>query len=329
MNACPILPAPNDRAAYLYAGATVLIWSTVATAFKLALRHMTPFHLMCVAVPVSFLVLLACSLGSGRLRALRQISGADLARCAVLGCLNPFLYYLILFKAYDLLPAQVAQPVNYTWGIMLAFLSVPLLGHRLVKGEIPAALVSYAGVVVIALGGGTAALGGASLGGIGLALASTLIWAVYWVYGARSRLDPLLGLSWNFFFATLLLAASVPFFSSYAELAAVVSSLGPWHIAPAVYVGFFEMGISFFLWMKAMQLTSSASRISMLIYFAPFLSLIFIRLVLGENIRLATLAGLACIICGSLLHKRAVGRAASRAAQAGSTTADALAARAK
>ena len=42
----------------------------------------------------------------------------------ILGLVNPFLYYLVLFKAYDLLPAQEAQAINYTWALMLAFLSV-------------------------------------------------------------------------------------------------------------------------------------------------------------------------------------------------------------
>lgn len=293
-----------ERAAYMYAGLAVLIWSTVATAFKLALRHLTPLQLVCVAVPVSFFVLLLLAVVSGRLPALLGFSVRQLMRCAVLGCLNPFLYYLVLFKAYDFLPAQIAQPINYTWGIMLAILSVPLLGHTLLRGEIPAALVSYLGVVIIALGGGMQALSGSFAAGIALALASTLIWAFYWIYSARRQLEPLAALTWSFFFASLLLAVALPVFSSYSEFFALFTGASS-GVLPAVYVGLFEMGISFFFWMKAMYLTRAASRISMLIYFSPFLSLLFIRIILGEPIRLATLAGLVFIIAGSLLHKKA------------------------
>ena len=34
------------------------------------------------------------------------------------GFLNPFLYYIILFKAYSLLPAQEALSLNYTWPLV-------------------------------------------------------------------------------------------------------------------------------------------------------------------------------------------------------------------
>ena len=36
-----------------------------------------------------------------------------------MGLLNPVAYYLILFKAYTILPAQVAQPLNMIWPIVL------------------------------------------------------------------------------------------------------------------------------------------------------------------------------------------------------------------
>ena len=68
------------------------------------------------------------------------------AKSVGLGLLNPLLYYAVLFKAYDLLPAQVAQPLNYTWALTLGLLSVPLLGQRFRPRLLVAGLVAYAGV---------------------------------------------------------------------------------------------------------------------------------------------------------------------------------------
>ena len=62
-------------------------------------------------------------------------------RSAALGFLNPFLYYLVLFEAYDRLPAQEAQPLNYMWPIVVVILSVPLLKQ-------PIGRVSLAGIPV-------------------------------------------------------------------------------------------------------------------------------------------------------------------------------------
>jgi hypothetical protein len=40
------LPLTRQQKAYLYAGAAVLLWSTVASAFKLSLRHFHPLQLL-------------------------------------------------------------------------------------------------------------------------------------------------------------------------------------------------------------------------------------------------------------------------------------------
>ncbi len=70
-----------------------------------------------------------------------------------MGLLNPFLYYIVLFKAYDLLPAQQAQPLNYTWALTLTILSVPMLGQRLTKIDSLACCLGYTGALIIATGG--------------------------------------------------------------------------------------------------------------------------------------------------------------------------------
>lgn len=289
--------------AYMYGAATVGIWSTVATAFKLALRHLDPLQLLLVATIVSLLVLLTVLAWQGRLRELGSVCRADLARSALLGALNPFLYYVVLFEAYRLLPAQVAQPVNYTWAITLTLLSVPLLGHRVTRGELLAVLVSYAGVVCIATRGDLATLAEGNLHGVALALASTVIWALYWIANTRSALEPVLGLTLGFAFGLPWVLGATLAFSSLPLSGEALRGL-----PAAAYVGAFEMGVPFIFWLKAMKLTSSAARIGNLIFFSPFLSLVLISLVLGERILPTTLLGLACIVLGNLLQQRAARR---------------------
>ena len=46
----------NQRKAYLYGLVTVLLWSTVASAFKLSLRHLDVAQLLLYASGVSILV---------------------------------------------------------------------------------------------------------------------------------------------------------------------------------------------------------------------------------------------------------------------------------
>ncbi|GIR70608.1 MAG: hypothetical protein CM15mP74_18590 [Halieaceae bacterium] len=56
--------------------------------------------------------------------------------CLFVGWLNPGLYYLVLFAAYDQLPAQEAMAINYSWGITLALIAAPLLQQRLTLGAL-------------------------------------------------------------------------------------------------------------------------------------------------------------------------------------------------
>ena len=70
-----------------------------------------------------------------------------------------------------------------------------------------------------------------------------------------------------------------------------------------LYVGVFEMGLAFVLWSRAMKLATNTSRVSNLIFISPFLSLVFIYLILGEVILASTWVGLVLIVAGLWLQQ--------------------------
>jgi drug/metabolite transporter (DMT)-like permease len=291
----------NQKLAYAYGLGTVLIWSTVASAFKLALKHLDHLQLLLVADAVSVVTLAIILAAQGRLRLFKELSRGELLRNCLLGALNPFLYYIILFKAYSLLPAQVAQPLNYTWAIALAVLSAPLLGQKLTLRDMLAIGISYAGVVVLSTQGNLTGLDFGNPLGVGLALLSTVVWALYWIANTKNVTDPTLALLLNFAAALPLILAATAVWSSLPGLVgAPVQGL-----LAACYVGVFEMGVSFALWLQAMRLTESTARIGNLIFLSPFLSLALIHMILGEVIHATTYAGLVLILAGNLIQKRA------------------------
>ncbi len=282
---------PDQRKATRYGLATVAMWSTVATAFKLSLAHLTPLQLLLYASLASCLVLELVLAATGRLGALFALSRPQWRRSMLLGALNPFLYYTILFAAYDLLPAQEAQPLNYTWAITLSLLAVPLLGQKLRRRDLLALVVSYAGVVVIASHGDVLGLRFASPFGVALALVSTLVWALYWILGAKDDRDPVVGLLANFL-------CSLPL-----TLLAVLCFSDPWPgswagLAGAAYVGVFEMGLAFVTWLTALRCAVNAARVANLIFLSPFLSLVLIHFLVGEAILPSTVVGLVLILAG-------------------------------
>ena len=286
----------NQQRAMLLALGAVLLWSTVATAFKLSLQYLTPIQLLAAASIVSVLTLGLLLLVSGRLVLAFQGSWQDYLRSVGMGLLNPFLYYVVLFEAYDQLPAQEAQPLNYTWAFTLALLAIPLLGQRLTRADVLGGLIAYSGVWVIATRGNVLSLGFDNPYGVFLALASTVLWSLYWIVSARDRRDPLVALFCNF-------TMGVPFILVACMLTDGLPAADWRALAGAAYVGVFEMGLAFALWLGAMRLATSTSRISNLIFLSPFLSLFFIRAFVGEVILVSTYIGLLLIVAGLLLQQ--------------------------
>jgi len=280
-----------QRQAILFGLGAVLLWSTVATAFKLSLRYCTPIELLLYASFFSTLVIGAILGLQGKFHLVFQCARREYLLSILLGVLSPFLYYLILIEAYDLLPAQQAQPINYTWAITLSLLSVPLLKQKIGWQQWLALAVSYCGVLVISTEGDPFSLQFTNPFGVALALISTVVWALYWIYNTRDKRDPVVALFVNFL-------CSLPFILIYYLLTSDFRIPHINALLGGAYVGTFEMGFAFVFWLMAMKLTDNTARISNLIFLAPFLSLVFIHFLLGEEILPATFVGLVLIVAG-------------------------------
>ena len=286
----------DDRRALLLGLAAVLLWSTVATAFKLTLRVVDVYQMLFYASLFSALVLLALVAWRGQLSQLGKTLRSDPRHFLLAAALNPCAYYLILFSAYDRLPAQQAQAINYTWAITLALMAVPLLGQRIHWRDGLAAVLGYSGVVIIATRGDLVSLQFDSVSGVGLALLSTLVWSYYWIINTRLRQDAVVGMCLKFLLAVPVCWALCVYYSTPMGL--------PWQgLAGAAYIGLFEMGITFVLWSAALMHASRVAKVSNLIFLSPVLSLVFIQYVLGEAVVPATLVGLALIIPGALIQQ--------------------------
>lgn len=299
---CPNLVLNNlpskvkNQRAVIFALITVLFWSTVATAFKIGLRELYPAQLIFVGSIVTVLILSVIIVFTKKVKLLKHLRLKDFLYLALLGALNPFLYYIVLFEAYSLLPAQVAQPLNMVWPIVLVLLAVPLLNQKIGWKSFVALFISFAGVVLIASQGKAFTLHNSDNTGIALALGSSVVWSLYWIFSVRNKNDQLITLLASFSFGTLFLLI-------YIFLTGQIHFEWGTSMVAAIYIGIFEIGISFILWMKALSLAKNSARIANMVYIAPFLSLFFIHSILGEKIHLTTIIGIIFIVSGILFQQ--------------------------
>ena len=286
----------STQIAYLYGLSAVFLWSTVAVAFKVALGYFTPLQLVLVAVLTSVVALSIILLMQGKLNLVSRQFLQRPTFYLISGMLNPFLYYYVLFAAYDLLPAQQAQSLNYTWAILLPLLSVPFLGHSLSKIDIIAAIIAYVGVFIIATGGNITTMNFDSPVGILLALLSTVLWCLYWIFNTKDNGNAIVSLLLSF-------TLGLPFIVITLLLTDTLPSLSTKGLLAGMYVGLFEMGVTFALWLMALKNTNKAANMSTMAFLTPVLSICFISWILKENIATATYLGLGFILMALALQK--------------------------
>ena len=286
----------NQSKAYLFAGIAIFFWSTVASAFKLSLEHLEPIQLVLYSTLFSICVLFILVLYQGKLNLIKSFSRDDLKKCALLGFLNPCLYYIILFKAYDVLPAQEAMVINFSWPVMLVILSIPILKQTIDVKSFLSIIVCYLGVVVIATNGDIFSMQFVNPFGVLLMLISTVIWSLFWLFNTKNSNDSLVSLFLIFLFSFPLILVFVLFTNSFV----VPSFKG---LIGSIYIGFFEMGISLVLWQSALKISTTVSRVASLVFITPFMSLVVLYFVLGEKILVSTFFGLILICTGLILQK--------------------------
>ena len=283
----------NQEKAYIFAILAILLWSTSASAFKLTLRYANFNQLLFLSSLTSLIVIFVVIIAQRKMPELFKIR--SILPFILLGFLNPFLYYLILFKAYSLIPAQLAQPLNFVWPIMTVIISIPILKQRISFKSIVAIFISFLGVIIISAKGNFTSLTFDNPFGIALALFSSVVWALFWVVSIKMHTDPLVKLFYSFLFGTIFVLIYSIIFTDFSlpSLYGIIGSL---------YIGFFEMGITFIFWYHALKLSSSTAKVNNLIYITPFLSLLFIALVIKEKILPSTFVGLLFILIGIILQ---------------------------
>ena len=285
--------------AYLFAGMAALFWSTAAAAFKKTLFFLqgNVVQTLLFSVLVSFFVLLLTVLVQKKTGLMARMTMREVLRSALLGLLNPFLYYLVLFKAYSVLPGQEAQPLNFTWPVVLTLLSVPLLKQRMRPVPLLSVCISFMGVLIISTQGRPFSFRFTHPAGAALALGSSVMWALYWIYNRRDGRDAVVKLTMNFAFGLVYLTLLAVFTGDF-RLPPLSGFLG------MAWIGIFEMGMTFVVWLKALEIAERASMVANLVYLCPFLALIWLRVVVGEMILPSSVVGLCFIVAGIVVQAR-------------------------
>jgi len=286
---------PFYKTATFFALSAVLFWSTVATSFKIALKDLHYIQVLTIATYTSTFIFFFTLIIKKNFYETFSISTKQWFFSAISGFLNPFLYYIVLLKAYSILPAYMAQPLNYTWPVVLTIMSAWLLKQKLSFLSIVAFIFSLVGVFFISLSKNNTQ-SAINIFGILLATCSSIIWSLYWIINIKDKRDVISKMFLNFLFGSIYLSILILF----VDLPTINYKIS---FLAAIYIGFFEMGITFLLWLTALKKAIRTDKISIYIFLSPIISLFFISTILKENISTFAIIGFLFIISGIIISK--------------------------
>jgi drug/metabolite transporter (DMT)-like permease len=288
----------KQKKAYLFALLAILFWSTMSSTFKISLRYAEFDVLLLWAVIIGTLALAIMLFFNKEISIKKQFNTRNILRSAVMGFFNPFLYYIVLLKAYSLLEAQTAGILNYTWPIVLVVFSVIFLKQKIPLGGFFALLISFVGIIIIGTEGKPFQMKINEPMGVSLALLSSVIWAIYWILNLKDKKRK----SEEKIFLNLLMG--LIFIVIYLLITKTKIEFPSWQVILAsAYIGLFELSITFVIWLNALKLSSNTALVSNLVFLSPFIALLWIWLFVGEEIHLTSIFGLVFLISGILIQQ--------------------------
>ena len=276
----------------LAAGLTaVILWGLAPVATRAVVGHLSPLPLLLLRMVMASLVLLPWALPAlTRLRRPRT-----LGRLLAAGLLGFVGYQLLVTLGLRLLPASTVGLLLATEPVWVLVLGRLLFGERGGLRPWLGSAAALAGVAVLAGPGAITGAGGyRALAGIGLVLASTLSFAAYTIV-----LRPL---SAELGAVTATAASTIVGTLPYLAFAWTLPGAGLPHLGAVIWLDLVFLGVGsaavgMLLWNVAI-LAESASRVSLLLYLEPVVSVAAAAVFLGERVTPALAGGGLLILAG-------------------------------
>jgi len=210
-----------------------------------------------------------------------------------MGFIGVFLYTFFLFEALRYLKAQEAFILNYIWPIMVVIFSTIILKEKFTFRKFLGVTVSFFGVFIV-LTQARANLNFSSLNGIAFAFGCAFSYGLFSVLGKKMNYDRYISMMFYYFFASIFSAVPTLIFSGVPPISIT-------QLAGVVWLGVFANGVAFVFWFLALKHGDTA-KMSNVVFLTPFLSLVYIYFLLGEEILITSFLGLIFIVLGILIQ---------------------------
>ena len=278
---------------YLVVSMLLILWGSFAAVSKLILNDLDSFQLQSYMFGSATIVMTIILVAKGNMRKLRDISIKEYIRL-FLYAIPAFTYYFFYILALKLIPAVEASMLHYIFPVMIVVFSIPINGEKLDAMKVSSILLGLLGMIIIITKGDISNIKMSNIFGDFLALGAAISWGIFSNFGKKNKID--IHISNYIFMITnfLLSTISVIIFSGFTLPT-------PTGFVGVVWLGITNIVVCYYLWFKALKLTST-TLIASITFVTPFITLLFIVFFLGEKIYLIQILGLLVIFLGIALQ---------------------------
>ncbi len=279
---------------YIYAGITVLIWSTLATVVKIVLSDIPNFEALAISSAFAFVFLLIVNIISGSIKEMKQYRLKDYLMMSGLGFLGLFMYSALYYYGISVLSSQEACILNYLWPMMIVVFACILLKEKLTVRKIIAMLLSFAGIIVLSLGSGGGSSGNRLFGIIACVVAA-VCYGLFSVLNKKHSLNQSVTMMWIWLTVAICSTVACLIFESPVPI------IG-WQWVGIAWLGIVVNAVAYLLWALALKGAKDSAKIANLAYLVPFLSIVLSAVVLEEQISINAVIAVVLIMGGILLQ---------------------------
>ncbi len=288
---------------YIYAGITVLIWSTLATVAKIVLYDIPNFEALAFSGFSAFLFLLIINIINGSIKEMKKYKAKDYLIMTGLGFLGLFMYNALYYYGIFVLSSQEACILNYLWPMMIVVFACVILKEKITAKKITALIMSFAGIVVLSLGSASASEN--KLFGIIACIAAAVCYGLFSVLNKKHNLNQSITMMWFWLIVAICSLFAGLLFEKWQEISGV-------QFIGIAWLGIVVNAIAYLLWAIALKNADDSAKIANLAYLVPFLSIIISAVVLKEQMSINTVIAAALIVGGIILQAVNIKKPAER-----------------
>ncbi|MCP4115627.1 MAG: DMT family transporter [Desulfobacteraceae bacterium] len=276
---------------YLYAMGAIFCWASLPAATGSGLKDLSTPELMFYSFTSAALFLYLKEVGASRSFKIHLPSKGGI----LLGIWGIFLYHLVYYHALDRAPLAEGAILATTWSFWIVVFGSIIKSRRLKPMVLLTALAGLGGAALVIGSGKTLEFNPSHLKGYCLALCCGLIWSSFSVGIPlmKFKRDPM-----------------TPFTIMAALLSALLFAWTRPHAMPtpqallsAVYLGTVPLGLSFFLWNRAVS-KGNLAVIGFLSYLTPPLAVLLVALIHHQQVAPQVVGGMVVIIGAAIVGNR-------------------------